>query len=236
MGVFVGAGTSSFLKDGEGVGVTRMDTSTRNNLSGANRVEGQVIYNTDKKALQIWNGTAWVTVGDNFEATGGTKSTSGNYTYHLFESPGNFVATGGGRNLEVFVVGGGGAGGSPPTGTPNARSGGGGGGGAAVGPAGTLGGGTYAVVVGSGGARVNSGDGGAGGTSSFAAGQPYAITATGGAGGKAQMPNPAAAGGTGSGGSTNGTGGQGGNDTDPADSGNTPVSYTHLTLPTKRIV
>ena len=162
MGIFVGAGTSSFLKDNGGVGVTRMNTSTRNNLSGANRVEGQIIYNTDKDALQIWNGSNWATVGDNYSATGGTKSTSGNYTYHLFESPGNFVAQGGGRNLEVFVVGGGGAGGSPPTGTPNARSGGGGGGGAAVGPAGTLGGGTYAVVVGSGGARVNSGDGGAG--------------------------------------------------------------------------
>ena len=136
MGVFVGAGTSSFLKDNSGVGVSRMDTSTRNSLSGVNRVEGQVIYNTDKKALQIWNGTAWVTVGDNFEATGGTKSIVGNYTYHTFESNGNFTITSGGRILEIFAVGGGGAGGSPPTGTPNARSGGGGGGGAAVGPVG----------------------------------------------------------------------------------------------------
>ena len=104
MGIFVGAGTSSFLKDGEGVGVTRISTSTRDGLSGANRVEGQIIYNTDKDALQIWNGSNWATVGDNYSATGGTKSTSGNYTYHLFESPGNFVATGGGRNLEVFVA------------------------------------------------------------------------------------------------------------------------------------
>ena len=132
MGIFVGAGTSSFLKDNGGVGVTRMSTSTRDGLSGANRVEGQIIYNTDKDALQIWNGSNWATVGDNYSATGGTKSVSGNYTYHLFESPGNFVAQGGGRNIEVFAVGGGGAGGSPPTGRPNARSGGGGGGGAAV--------------------------------------------------------------------------------------------------------
>ena len=125
MPIFVGAGTSSFLKDGEGVGFTRLNTTQRNALSGVDRVEGQVIYNTDKEALQIWNGSNWATVGDNYSATGGTKSTSGDYTYHVFESPGNFVATGGGRNIEVFVVGGGGAGGSPPTGTPNARSGGG---------------------------------------------------------------------------------------------------------------
>ena len=66
MGVFVGAGTSSFLKDGEGIGVTRISTSTRDGLSGANRVEGQIIYNTDKDALQIWNGSNWATVGDNY--------------------------------------------------------------------------------------------------------------------------------------------------------------------------
>ena len=59
MPVFVGAGTSSFLKDTGGVGVTRMNTTTRNNVSGANRVEGQIIYNTDKDALQIWNGSNW---------------------------------------------------------------------------------------------------------------------------------------------------------------------------------
>ena len=40
------------------------------------------------------------------------------------------------------------------------------------------------VFVGAGTSSFLKGDGGAGGTSSFAAGTPYAITATGGAGGK----------------------------------------------------
>ena len=176
MGVFVGAGTSSFMRDNAGVGFTRMTTSTRDNLSGANRVEGQVIYNTDKDSLQVWNGTNWVTLSGTFSATGGTKSTPGgqNYTYHVFESSGNFVINSGSRIIEAFVVGGGGAGGSVPFPVSNARAGGGGGGGAAVGPVGQRGAGTYAVVVGNGGARVNSGDGGAGGTSSFAAGSSFA--------------------------------------------------------------
>ena len=42
MPVFVGAGTSSFMKDTGGVGFSRRTTSEINSLSGM--VEGQVVY------------------------------------------------------------------------------------------------------------------------------------------------------------------------------------------------
>ena len=59
MPVFVGAGTSSFMKGGGGVGFSRVNTSTRNALSA---VEGQVIYNTDSNVLEYYDGSVWAKV------------------------------------------------------------------------------------------------------------------------------------------------------------------------------
>ena len=113
-------------------------------------------------------------------ATGGTKTTVGDWAYHEFTSPGDFVVTDapGTATLYYLVVGGGGGGGN--SGVP---SGGGAGGGGAGGllsnhpsiPAPLRGGsysygpGTYGVVIGAGGAggSGNNADGSQGGNSSF---------------------------------------------------------------------
>ena len=59
MPIFVGAGTSSFMKQSGGVGFSRVSTSTRNGLTA---VEGQVIYNTDNNVLEYYDGSNWAKV------------------------------------------------------------------------------------------------------------------------------------------------------------------------------
>ena len=86
-----------------------------------------------------------------FSATGGTKSTSGAYTYHLFTGNGTFTPNGSGT-VEIIVVGGGGKGGTLNTDGKGAYGSGGGGGGGryllSTGVAVTAQ--AYAVVIGSG--------------------------------------------------------------------------------------
>ena len=83
-----------------------------------------------------------------FSATGGTKSTVGTRTYHVFAAPNydpapsTFVVNGGTVSISYLVVGGGGGGGGP--------FGGGGGGGAVKTGTATLGPGPYAVLAGGG--------------------------------------------------------------------------------------
>ena len=60
MPVFVGAGTSSFMKDTGGVGFSKRTTTQIGNLSGM--VEGQVVYDETTKTLKFYNGTNWVKV------------------------------------------------------------------------------------------------------------------------------------------------------------------------------
>ena len=59
MPVFVGAGTSSFMKGSDGIGFTRLNTSQRNSLTA---VAGQVIYNSDTNVLEYYSGSAWAKV------------------------------------------------------------------------------------------------------------------------------------------------------------------------------
>ena len=59
MPIFVGAGTSSFVKASDGIGFTRLNTTQRNALSP---VQGQVIFNTTTGVLEIYDGTAWTKV------------------------------------------------------------------------------------------------------------------------------------------------------------------------------
>ena len=59
MPIFVGAGTSSFVKGSDGIGFTRLNTTQRNALSP---VQGQVIFNTTTGVLEIYAGTAWTKV------------------------------------------------------------------------------------------------------------------------------------------------------------------------------
>ena len=79
MPVFVGAGTSSFMKGGDGVGMTIMTTTQRDNLSGVRA--GQFIYNSTKNLAEFYDGSAWKPIDsppslDNFTLDGGSAVTS----------------------------------------------------------------------------------------------------------------------------------------------------------------
>ena len=60
MPIFVGAGTSSFMKGSDGVGVSTMTTTQRNALSGVKK--GQFIYNETLNLAQYYDGSAWKSI------------------------------------------------------------------------------------------------------------------------------------------------------------------------------
>jgi len=60
MPVYVGAGTSSFMKGPSGIAFTKLTTSQRNALSSP--IQGQVIFNTETSVLEFYNGSAWAKV------------------------------------------------------------------------------------------------------------------------------------------------------------------------------
>ena len=138
-------------------------------------------------------------------ATGGAKSTSGNYTLHVFTSVGigTFTISSGQGDVDYFVVAGGGGGG-------HTIGGGGGGGGVARGTLSGMTPGPYTVTVGDGGAGSQgpSNPGVSGQNSVFST-----ITAAGGGGGGSETNGNGSVGGSGGG---DGHGGDG-----SAASGNT---------------
>ena len=140
-----------------------------------------------------------------FNATGGTITTLGNYTYHTFTSSGTFEVTFGSRQVEYLVAAGGGGGG---------RNGGGGGGAGGF-RTGTLSTtiGSYTVTVGAGGAgSTGTARGSTGSNSIFSS-----TTSNGGGGGGSRD------GSQGTGGSGGSGGGGGGVDaTQVGGAGNTP--------------
>ena len=75
----------------------------------ATGLSGMVRFDSDLDALQIYNGTAWSSVGSMY-ATGGTLTTVDGYRIHSFTSSGDFVVSIAGV-VEYLVIGGGGAGG-----------------------------------------------------------------------------------------------------------------------------
>ena len=60
MPIFVGAGTSSFMKGGDGVGVSTMTTAQRNALSGVKK--GQFIYNETLNLAEYYDGNSWKSI------------------------------------------------------------------------------------------------------------------------------------------------------------------------------
>tara|TARA_B100000941_G_scaffold117999_1_gene82795 strand:- start:198 stop:1820 length:1623 start_codon:yes stop_codon:yes gene_type:complete len=60
MPVFVGAGTSSFMKGSDGVGMSTATTTIRNALSGVR--PGQMIFNHSTNLMEYYNGTAWIAI------------------------------------------------------------------------------------------------------------------------------------------------------------------------------
>ena len=128
-------------------------------------------YDTASNILYVYNGSAWDQLSNKYSASGGTKNSTGGYTYHTFLSSGTFTS-GGSGTIEVLIVGGGGSGGG--------RHGGGGGGGGFLSGTANVTATNYSIVVGSGGASVygTSVAGNDGGTSSA-----FGATANGGGGG-----------------------------------------------------
>ena len=119
------------------------------------------------------------------QASGGTKTTSGDYTIHTFSYPtsDNFEVTQGEGEIDILVIAAGGAGGS---GGPSGWYGGGGGAGGYVYVTGySVTSGTYDVSVGQGGTGNGGGRGSDGADSTFNAPAPNAdkILAKGGGGG-----------------------------------------------------
>ena len=79
MPVFVGAGTSSFMKGSDGVGMTIMTTTQRDNLSGVRA--GQFIYNSTKGMAEYYDGSGWKVIDSppsitNFTVDGGSAVTT----------------------------------------------------------------------------------------------------------------------------------------------------------------
>ena len=80
MPIFVGAGTSSFMKGSGGVGMSTMTTAERNSLSGIKK--GQFIFNETLNLAQYYDGTGWKSIDappviTNFSLDGGSAGTTG---------------------------------------------------------------------------------------------------------------------------------------------------------------
>ena len=60
MPIFVGAGTSSFLKDADGVGIPQQTTTQINNMTGM--VAGQIVYDTDLSVVKFYDGSGWLKI------------------------------------------------------------------------------------------------------------------------------------------------------------------------------
>tara|TARA_R110001606_G_scaffold44771_1_gene116917 strand:- start:278 stop:1336 length:1059 start_codon:yes stop_codon:yes gene_type:complete len=113
---------------------------------------GMIRYNTTLAVIEEYRASAWETLSDFFSATGGTKTTSGSYTYHTFTSSGSILFSGS-KTIDILIVAGGAGGGI----NSNTRAAGGGAGGLifiSSYPAQAT---SYTVSVGSGGAEGASG-------------------------------------------------------------------------------
>ena len=86
MPVFVGAGTSSFMKGSDGVGMSTVTTTTRNALSGVR--PGQIIFNHTTNLPEYYNGAAWVAIDSpplvsNITPTSVESAAGGNVTFTI---------------------------------------------------------------------------------------------------------------------------------------------------------
>jgi hypothetical protein len=108
---------------------------------------GAIRYNSQRGGWEYSDGTEWLLPGQ-LVATGGTFSTAGGFSYHVFTSSGSFVVSAGSKVGEVLLVAGGGGGGYQV-------GGGGGAGGLVYNSAVNLTPGTYTVNIGGGGNGQN---------------------------------------------------------------------------------
>ena len=217
-------GSSGITNFQKAVGIGSYTTTQRDAI--AYLQSGTLIFNNSTGTVQIWDGSVWSNLTEQFSASGGTKTTSGSKTIHTFTSSGTFTVTSNSANVRALIVGGGGAGGGQGG---NDGSGGGGGGlvrfvtAIPVSPSP----GSYPIVIGAGGGATGSNTLGVDGSSSSAFGN----TSPGGGGGGSEAPGPRAGRPGGCGGGGGGYGGGGGTgsgdpgaptDTDLETDGNTP--------------
>lgn len=153
-------------------------TTQANSLS---KSEGDIIYNSTEKVLQVWDGSKWTGIGGSarISAVSGAKGThwASGYLYIGWESSGSVTVEGYGE-MEILLMAGGGGGGA-------GRWDGGGGAGGFVKQTVSVSPGTYTVTVGAAGigypswsgwsAGDPSGNGTVGGNSSL-----FGVTAVGG--------------------------------------------------------
>ena len=186
--------------------LTGLTLSQRNSATGVN---GGLIYNSDGKILQYYDGSGWISLNttNQIVATGGNSVTTGTgaaagYRIHTFTGGGTFVITSGFGEVEVLVVAGGGSEGGASSGC---HAGGGGGGGGVVYKKMNLSAGNYPISIGSGGSWRNNG-----GNTVFGNGTDHQITAVGGGAGGPTLTGNGNQGGSGGGGSRHDTSNQGG--------------------------
>ena len=168
---------------------------------------GMTRFNTTTNSVETYQGgLGWVSLSNNFIASGGTETTVNGYKYHAFTSSGTFIVTSGTSTIELLMVAGGGGAGDSNGG------GGGGAGGVVYQPTVTASVGSYSIVIGAGGAgkgggfNTPKGDNGVNSTA-------FGFTAIGGGGsgteGNTGSVNVGANGGSGGGGVRGGVGGSG---------------------------
>ena len=186
-------------------GLVKWDGHTLAERNAATAVAGGLIYNTDGKIFQYYDGSGWISLNttNQIVATGGNSvATSNGYRIHTFTGAGTFVITSGVGEVEVLVVAGGGSEGGDSSGC---HAGGGGGGGGVVYKKMNLSAGNYPISIGQGGSWRNNG-----GNTVFGNGTDHQITAIGGGAGGPTLTGNGNAGGSGGGGSRHTTTNQGG--------------------------
>jgi hypothetical protein len=192
-----------------GTGALTVPSGTTEQLPSTGLAVGMIRFNTTVNKLQVYDGTAWQSIGG-ISATGGTVTEVGGYRIHTFTSNGTFTLISGG-NVDYLVVAGGGSG-SMGRQDYYVPGGGGGAGGMLTGSFPNLVPSSYTITVGAGGASVpynGSGTEGNPGTDSTF----HTSTAIG--GGRGRLNNTTS---NGDGGSGGGSGG-GGVNTAPAKDG-----------------
>ena len=99
-------GSSGITNFQKAVGIGSYTTTQRDAI--AYLQAGTLIFNNSTGTVQVWDGSAWTNLTEQFSASGGTKTTSGSKTIHTFTGNGTFTVTSNSANVRAFIVGGGG--------------------------------------------------------------------------------------------------------------------------------
>ena len=95
-------GSSGITNFQKAVGIGSYTTTQRNAI--AYLQSGTLIFNNTTGTVQIWDGSVWTNLTEQFAASGGTKTTSGSKTIHTFTSSGTFTVTSNSANVRALIV------------------------------------------------------------------------------------------------------------------------------------